>query len=83
MNERTWLKPLPKIEKELELVKICVDVLQTCAVVPSTPAITSIQCSAENILMRYLQQLDILTKPNEKIPYKTEVDINYKEEHDN
>ena len=83
MNERTWLKPLPKIEKELELIKICVDVLQTCTVVPNTPTINLIQTSAENILMRYLHQLDVLTKPNEKIPYKTEFDINFKEEHDN
>jgi|LakMenE01Jun11ns_1017448.scaffolds.fasta_scaffold9932316_6 hypothetical protein len=65
MQERTWLKPLPKIDKELELIKICVDTLQTCAVLPQSPATKNIQLSAENILMRYLQQLDILTRPNE------------------
>jgi hypothetical protein len=49
----------------LELIKICVDTLQTCAVLPQSAATKSIQLSAENILMRYLQQLDILTRPNE------------------
>lgn len=65
MQEKTWLKPLPKIEKELELIKICIDAIQTCAMVPKTPAISNVQLSAENILMRYLNQLDILTRPNE------------------
>lgn len=66
MQEKTWLKPLPKIEKELELIKICVDTLQTCNMLEPTPATKMIQLSAENILMRYLQQLDVLTRPNEK-----------------
>jgi len=37
-----------------------------------TPATKMIQLSAENILMRYLQQLDVLTRPNEK-PIKVEL----------
>jgi hypothetical protein len=75
MQEKTWLKPLPKIEKELELIKICVDTLQTCAVLPTSPATKAIQLSAENILMRYLNQLDVLTRPNEK-SIKVELDDN-------
>lgn len=72
MQERTWLKPLPKIEKELELIKICIDTLQTTSLVEPTPAIQAIKLSAENILMRYLQQLDVLTRPNETT-IKTEI----------
>lgn len=73
MQERTWLKPLPKIEKELELMKICADVLQVCAIIPSEPATEKMKLHATNILVRYMDQLDILTKPNEK-PIKVELD---------
>ncbi len=65
MQEKTWLQPLPNIEKELELITLCIDAIQTCAMVPKNPAISNVQLSAENILMRYLNQLDILTRPNE------------------
>jgi hypothetical protein len=75
MQERTWLKALPKIEKELELIKICVDTLQVIAILPTTPTTSTIQSNAENILMRYFQQLDVLTRPNEK-PIKVELDDN-------
>jgi hypothetical protein len=65
MQERTWLKALPKIEKELELINACSSALQACSSLPNTPEVESIKLSASNILMRYLQQLDILTRPNE------------------
>lgn len=75
MQERVWLKPLPKIEKELELLKICADVLQVCALLPSEPAIEQMKIHATNILHRYMEDLDILTKRNEK-PLKVELDDN-------
>lgn len=75
MQERTWLKPLPKLEKEIEIIKICLDSLQTCAMLPKTPATSKIQTDTENILMRYMSQLEVLTRPNEK-SIKTEIDDN-------
>ena len=75
MQERVWLKPLPKIEKELELLKICADVLQVCALLPPEPAIEQMKMHATNILHRYMEDLDILTKRNEK-PLKVELDDN-------
>lgn len=80
MQERTWLKALPKMEKELELIKVCVDVLQTCAMMPrdrddaGTNIYDTIALHSSNILYRYMNQLDILTKPSEKGP-KLEFEI--------
>ena len=75
MQERTWLKALPKIEKELELVNACSGALQACALLPESPETETIRLAASNILMRYMKQLDILTRPNEK-PFKLEIDEN-------
>lgn len=75
MQERTWLKALPKMEKELELIKTCNDTLQVCAVLPNSPEIEAIRLAASNILLRYMGQLDVLTRPNEK-PFKFEIDEN-------
>lgn len=65
MQEKTWLKPLPKMEKELELIKLCVEVLQTCAMLPKSPMQSETITYAENIMYRYMKQLEILTRPNE------------------
>jgi len=75
MQDRTWLKPLPKMEKELELIKTCNDTLQVCAILPESPEIEKVKVAASNILLRYMLQLDVLTRPNEK-PLRIEIDEN-------
>jgi hypothetical protein len=70
------MKALPRMEKELELIRTCTEVLTVCAMCPGDPTIEKTSLHASNILLRLVEQLDILTKPNEVRPMKTEIDFN-------
>ena len=65
-EKKVWLRPLPKIEKELELMEICVNSLQTAGLMEESATKGAIVHHASNILLRYLKQLDILTSTERK-----------------
>jgi len=71
-EKKVWLRPLPKIEKELELMKICVDSIQTSNLMEKSATKEAILHHASNILLRYLQQLDTLTVA-ERRPYSADL----------
>lgn len=58
--ERPWLPALPKIEKELELMRVCVDSINTHKDIKSHMSDQIIEHSM-NILLRYLKNLDSMS----------------------
>lgn len=66
-QKKVWLRPLPKIEKELELMKICVDSIHTTNLMEKSATKEAILHHASNILLRYLQQLDTLTTAERRV----------------
>lgn len=73
MKEKIWIKPLPKIEKELELLNSCANIISATAMLEPTPQIGYIHHHCLRIVQRYIEQLDRLTENDTNV--KMEIDL--------
>lgn len=71
--ERPWLPALPKIEKELELMRVCIDSINV-HVYREDPISKNIVLHSQNILFRYLKNLDLLTSYQKSLDPKFDKD---------
>lgn len=71
--ERPWLPALPKIEKELELMRVCVDSINVHKDEESVMSKEIVKYS-QNILLRYLKNFDSMSSYQKPLDHKFTLD---------